>query len=429
MSLLSFEYQNYKPDSALLIAQQLYDYATQKGSLFGQSLGLDGLAGAFLRIGDNAKALEYYLQRLSIEEKRNIPYNVAIIYMNIANVYAQDNEQQNALEYILKTDSIINHHDFKPLKLYAYLNTGNILEKADKLLEAIAYTQKSYEEAFAVKDSLILGSALNNLGNIYSKTKDYHTAIKYYRKSHPYVVAVKDNQTFSEGLLGLAKAYLAVQKKDSALFYAREAYQVSYHNGILSNAMTASGYLSDFFKELKMFDSAYYYQSQLVALKDSLQSNEKIKQIESLTIQEELREKHNATLKKQAEIENKQRLQLLAIGIAIPFFFLFSNFISRRKIHRRAIQFSGGLSLLLLFEYITLLIHPIVVEITHHNPIFEIMIFVVLAALLVPAHHKVEHWFTKKLAINYEEARVRKKIAEEIKEQQDDNSPETGLGI
>ncbi|HMV24703.1 MAG TPA: hypothetical protein PKA71_10260, partial [Saprospiraceae bacterium] len=108
MSLLSFEYQNYKPDSALLIAQQLYDYATQKGSLFGQSLGLDGLAGAFLRIGDNAKALEYYLQRLSIEEKRNIPYNVAIIYMNIANVYAQDNEQQNALEYILKTDSIIN---------------------------------------------------------------------------------------------------------------------------------------------------------------------------------------------------------------------------------------------------------------------------------------------------------------------------------
>jgi predicted lipase len=51
----------------------------------------------------------------------------------------------------------------------------------------------------------------------------------------------------------------------------------------------------------------------------------------------------------------------------------------------------------LLFEYITLFIHPFVAEITHHSPFLEIIIFVCIGALVVPAHHRIEHWFIKKL--------------------------------
>ena len=82
-----------------------------------------------------------------------------------------------------------------------------------------------------------------------------------------------------------------------------------------------------------------------------------------------------------AELEEEkeelhQKLQLLAIGILIPVFFLVSMYISRKKVHKKVVEFSGIVSLLLLFEYITLLIHPIVAETTHHSPFLEIIIFI-----------------------------------------------------
>ena len=57
----------------------------------------------------------------------------------------------------------------------------------------------------------------------------------------------------------------------------------------------------------------------------------------------------------------------------------------------------GIISLLILFEYLTLLLHPYVVEITNHTPLYEMLIFVSIAAFLIPAHHRVEHWFIEKL--------------------------------
>lgn len=412
MYYLSYSYQVYKPDSALLIAQQLYDFSVEKKYFKGQSIALDGIAGAFLRMGDNTKALEYYLKRLKIEEERKSADNIAIIYMNIANVYNRDGDTGKASMYILKADSIIIANDYDDLKLYAFLNTGNILEKSNRHLpDALSYTRQCYQMAVAKNDSLMIGSALNNFGNIYYKLGDYDAAIKNYLQSGIYIRAVNDNHTLSEGMLGLAAAYQKKGLQDSVKYFALLAYNTSYNNGLLPNALASSKFLSDFYKERKSFDSAFHYQTIMVTLKDSLQGIEKIKQLESLSIQEQLRQNELAALRQREKEEYRQRLQLLAIGIAIPFFFFFSIFISQRKVNRRVIHFFGILSLLLLFEYITLFLHPWVAEITHHSPLLEIVIFVLIAALMVPAHHKIEHWFIKRLATNYEEAKNRKQKA------------------
>ena len=53
--------------------------------------------------------------------------------------------------------------------------------------------------------------------------------------------------------------------------------------------------------------------------------------------------------------------------------------------------------MLILFEYLTLWMHPNVAELTHHTPLIEILIFVCLAAILIPAHHRLEHWLLEKL--------------------------------
>ena len=114
----------------------------------------------------------------------------------------------------------------------------------------------------------------------------------------------------------------------------------------------------------------------MITLNDSIHSIEKIKQLESMSMQERIRQQKRAAMIQKEKEENGQRLQLLAIGILIPILFFFSIFISRRKVHRKLIQFCGVLSLLLLFEYITLFMHPFVAELTNHSPAIEIVIFV-----------------------------------------------------
>jgi hypothetical protein len=90
-------------------------------------------------------------------------------------------------------------------------------------------------------------------------------------------------------------------------------------------------------------------------------------------------------------------LQLLLIGIFIPIFFLITLLMSKSKIHIRLIRLLGILSLLFFFEYLTLLLHPTVAALTNHTPVYEIMIFVVIAGILIPLHHRLEHWLVHRL--------------------------------
>jgi len=63
----------------------------------------------------------------------------------------------------------------------------------------------------------------------------------------------------------------------------------------------------------------------------------------------------------------------------------------------RIVKILGVVSLLFLFEYLTLLIHPLVQRISYHTPVYELIVFVSIAAIIIPIHHRIEHWLVDKL--------------------------------
>jgi hypothetical protein len=72
--------------------------------------------------------------------------------------------------------------------------------------------------------------------------------------------------------------------------------------------------------------------------------------------------------------------------------------LGRRKVKSRTIEFLGVLSLLFVFEFIVLFAHPYIGRWTHESPILMLMIFVAIATILVPLHHRSENWIKKRLA-------------------------------
>ena len=427
---ISYAYHIFRPDSALMFAQQSYSLSKDAGFLKGQSWALNQMASAFKEMGNITKALELYLEQLKIEEKRHEPGNIATINMNIASIYNKSAESDKAVFFILKADSIINANNVDYLKLFLLLNKGDIFEKANRLEEAEALTDSCLNMATKLSDTLMMGSAFNNLGNIYSKKGEYEKAISFYNASLPLLSTVNDMQSIFEGRLEVAKIYNNGNKTDSALVSAMQAYHIAKNGGFLKKSIQASQLLTKIFRKQHQLDSAFYYEDITTMLKDSVESDEKIKLLESMTINEQLRQIQIAHLAEKERQEKKSKMQLLIIGISIPLIVLISFYISRKSVPGKVVKFFGIISLLLFFEYLNLFLHPFAQKISHHTPIIELLILVLVASMLIPLHHRIEHWFlkhlttiheysAKKLAIKKEEERLKelaKKEAERLKE-------------
>lgn len=390
----------YAPDSAILIAQQGLLLSKQIKYVEGESRALGQMANGFLSIGNYPRALEFYIQKLKIEEKRNNPYNLASATMNIGIVYVYQEEYDKALYYLRKADSLITANQIKKLEYNIKLNIGDVFEKQNNTDSAFFYFDNALKIAKNLDDQNLIGLAMTGLGHTYLKQHNYRQSLQNYNGGLSYLKMADNDDIMCEASLGLARLYKEIYNRDSAIWFARFSFAIAQCAGFQSRQMDAATFLTQIYSSTnKNSDSAFAYLQQAKIIGDSIYSKDKIRESQVITINEQMRQEDIAATLKKLKKERAQQLQLSLIGLFIPVLFLVTLLLSRIKLHIRIIRFLGILSLLILFEYLTLLFHPLVLEITNHTPFFELLIFVTIASLLIPAHHRIEHWLIEKLTV------------------------------
>lgn len=63
----------------------------------------------------------------------------------------------------------------------------------------------------------------------------------------------------------------------------------------------------------------------------------------------------------------------------------------------QVIDILSTFSVLIIFEFINLLIHGKIEALTHHNLVLTLMCLLGIAAIIIPLHHRMEHWVKKKI--------------------------------
>jgi tetratricopeptide (TPR) repeat protein len=388
----------YNPDSALVCSQTALNLAREIKYIEGQSKALGAIATTFRKIGDYTKALEYNLRRLELEEKQNNPEDLSTVLMNIGVVYRYQEEYQKALFYYSKADSVIKTFKIDDSKYYIYMNFGDVYDRLNNTDSAFSYFNKSLIVSTNLKNEDFIGNSMTGLGHTYLKMGNYDFAKLNYLTAINHLHAANNDEVLCEAFLGLAELYQGkVANNDSATHYAKLSYSLAEKDGFLNWQLNATGFLAALYKKENNIDSAYLYLSRSQQLNDSINSKEKIRTIQLLSTNENLRQLEIAENRRIAQKERKQQLQLLLIAIFIPGFFLFTLLLSRIKIHPRIIKILGVLSLLILFEYLLLLLHPKIADLTNHTPVFEMLIFVAIATVLIPGHHRFEAWLIERL--------------------------------
>lgn len=397
---LAEQYQSFKPDTALQLAQQGVLLAQRIKFIEGESRSLGRLASAQYLMGNYPKALNNYMLKLKIEEKRNSPRNYASALSNIGLMYILLEEYPNALSYLYRADSTVEAAGGKAkaeLKYNIVINIGEAYYRMKQPDSAGLYFKKAQAIANESGDSFSLGTAMLGEANVSSLQENNTEALEFYHPAFKYLNDGLNNEMLCEVSLGMAKVYEKLNNPDSAAYYAGMSFSMAERDRFLSRELDAANFLSGHYKTLKIYDSAFFYMEQTIALKDSVKGQEKTKEAMIISNNEQLRQAEIAEQKIRDKEARFQQLQLLVIAIFIPIFFTVTLFISRIKTHIKIIKFMGIISLLLVFEYLTLLLHPFVTEITHHIPILELLIFVSIAAGLIPLHHRLEHLLIEKL--------------------------------
>lgn len=409
----------FNPDTALKLSFQSLSLARNISYTEGESRSIGILANTFLKIGNYPRALELNIEKLKLEERRNNPRNLSSVLMNIGIVYAMQEEYQKALEFYYRADSIIQLHNVEALKYNIALNTGDSYDRLNLSDSSYFYFQRSLEIARNLGDGDLIGTSMTGLGHSFRKKGDYNAALTNYQTAIYYLREAHDDEILCEAALGLAKLYNDTRVYDSAEYYANLSMTIARKDGFLAKELEAADFMTEHYRKIKNIDSAFSYSNYVRGLNDSVNSKSKIRELQVISSNEQYRQMELEEQRKIAARQRFQQLQMLLIAIFIPGFFLVTLILSRINVPVKLVRLLGVLSLLFLFEYLTLLLHPFVARITHHTPVYEILIFVAIAFILIPLHHRFEHWVIHHLLKvrlrNKENLKLKPAIADHIK--------------
>jgi len=354
-----------------------------------------------LRGGSWADGLEYLFKGIQLAEQTGYNGYLCSLYLDASTIYSIGLEDfPNALKYGRKAQALLNNtrpsHTNLPAQVYAAL--GKIFIRTNEPDSALYYTQRANEALIGLKDDYQYQNVLMIFARTYDLMKDEALAETYYKK----LILIADSLNF--------QVYKQISKYWYAnLLYQRADYQASkkYCMQSLSAALHIHNFnivvnIAELCKKIYTKtgnkDSIYYYTLLKDAYSDSVNNENKVSKLQDIALNQRLHEIEVEGKQKQAEQERQERLQYTLITVGLISFFILFLLLSRSIITNvKLIAFLGILALLIVFEFLNLFLHPYLQKITHHQPMLMLTAMVIIAALLIPLHHRLEHWVTHKM--------------------------------
>jgi signal transduction histidine kinase len=278
-------------------------------------------------------ALQANLQALDIMKEDNDASQIPIMLYNIGNVYFRAKDYRHSLSSLFDGKKLAENIKDSASLSGIMIKIGENYIALHQQDSARIFADKAYHIANIFYHGHILGGFLNDLGVIYSGLGEDSLAMAYFRQSFPNFLKTSNlPRNICESLLGMAQIFGRTGLRDSAFHYASKAFLIATENNAQEYILGASELLKDFYKSKHLMDSAFKYQSIEVATKDSLFSQEKVRELQNISFNEKIHQQELTTAALQ--YKNKLRMYVLAGGLLVLLLVvigLVRNNISKRR--------------------------------------------------------------------------------------------------
>lgn len=358
------------------------------------------IATECMRRHDYATSLGLALPVLARFKDRNDTLGMLQLYDFIAITYDLSKNYKEAIAYNLLKIPIDSAQGNKKYLESDYNDLGGQYAEAFMPDSGFVYTQKALVIATELKDDNTLATVLSTLAENYIANKDYDFAMPFLRRAvkHAFAVSPLSYQMINCTYNDFAQAFLGTKHYDSTNYYTYLSISSSLPIKDQKQLLRSYEYLTQSFEATYQQDSANKYFRLAAIIKDSLYSFEKTKAIEAVSFRELMNQQEILAEKKRVEDERKQNIQYAFIGLGLIVSIALFLLLSRSVItNTKIIQFLGMMALLIVFEFLNLVLHPYLDKITHHTPLLMLLALVLISALLIPLHHRIEIWATAQL--------------------------------
>ncbi|MGC4104154.1 tetratricopeptide repeat protein [Ferruginibacter sp.] len=405
----------------LSIAQKLHN-----DSLLAISYNWIGSYFAFTK-GDNTAALEYYFKGLPLAVKAKDKRRISSLYFDISLVYFTLQNKEEAVNNLRKGNENLpepssSMHLFMLMQYQRGMSQYYVLSKQND--SALYYTQQLSATSTQLHSLSFQYGAQYLSGQVYEQMGDKEMAAVYFKKA----LATTPSIESSAGRLSFYEIYIPFLFNSGditgAYDQANQLMRLGRRDNNNNIKLAAAGFLRQAFDSLHKTDSAYYYATMKDALNDSIFNQNNINKIQAMQFNEQLRSMEADAKKAEEALQRKQNIQYALITLGIIIFVILFLLLSRTIIvNEKWISFFTILGLLVVFEFINLLIHPWLAHITHESPVLMLLALVILAALLIPLHHRFEHIIKEKMVEKNKAIRLAaaKKTIEKLEKKEGDN--------
>jgi len=232
--------------------------------------------------GNFALALDAQLKGLKLAEKTSDSIAIAWSIGGTGAVYFYSHEYKIALDYFKRLKNYPEAFQKNDIAFSAFI--GEAYYQLGQIDSALAYIGHSYELSLEKPKWPI---PFYYMGKIYAKKGDYARSLEFYRTglNIPGVTL-----STIEGYNGIAEIFSEMGNNDSAIYYATNSLILSEKFSFPNKSIESSSILKDVYKRMGRIDSAFKYQEIMLASNDSVYSQEKVKQMQMLPFNEQLKE-------------------------------------------------------------------------------------------------------------------------------------------
>jgi tetratricopeptide (TPR) repeat protein len=353
------------PDSGFYYAQIQYDLALQIGNKKQMANALNTQGVSYSMRGQYSKSLDFHARSLEIRLEIGDLYGIAKSYMNMGPVYSNQGDYIHAIDVYQKSLAISEPNNFVKL----------------------------------------ISTSLNNIGVIYNSQNDYDKALEYFLQGLKLAKESNNRRVEANAISNISLVYRYQGNPDSALAYAYSGLNIFEELGDLKGSANAYESIGMLYYAKKEFNKTITFQLKALKIRESI--NDKLGLASNMV---SLGLAHlKKGLPKQGENWCKKGLEMAISVNSVAYKKDACECLSESSkeqglwkesleyYQKLLVELSLFVPFLVFFRFVTILLSPYTSKISNEEPLYQLLLSMVLAVFITPTHRFFERKIRRKI--------------------------------
>jgi|LSQX01.2.fsa_nt_gb signal transduction histidine kinase/Flp pilus assembly protein TadD len=298
-------------DHGLRVASLYLDKAFSIGDSAHIAKGYHLRGTAYSRADDLLNAVKDYMKSLQISEAQGDSISMGNTYNNLGIVFERLENFEQALIYFEKSLAISREMNDQEGVAPVLNNLGNLYNNMGEKEKAFLTLMEALNAWKELNDTLAIAFSLGNIGNFFLSNEDYREAERYFSQAKSLFEKNNDLHNLAYTYLNLGETLHGRAHYQEALQKFRQGLQLV---GEIKQPHLESQFqksMAETYASLGNYEKAYFHELRYEALKDSILSEDAIRQISfyQTLYETESKEREIQLLRKEQELKELQLTQ------------------------------------------------------------------------------------------------------------------------